>query len=125
MTWTGANDAGSRTYAANQRAAVIAELRRHVGKNHATTMNDLAIACRINGRALRQLISDLDGVELLLAFNEDVIYVAETADDADQFTGRLRHQAERMLERVQRRDTLAVTLPRGQMSFDVPGLESR
>ena len=87
MTWTGASDAGSREYRPAMRAAVIAQLRHHVGRRNATTMNDLAIACRLNGRTLRAIISDIDGVEFVLALLDDDVYVAETADDTQQFTG--------------------------------------
>lgn len=110
----GVHGAGGRTYTAAQGRSLSAALKLHEGPTQAVTVEELAMATGVNGRAVRQFLSDYDGVWFLLGGGDDGYFVCEWADDGDGFTRRVASQIKTMQERVDRRRQYAGTLPRKQ-----------
>jgi hypothetical protein len=102
--WTGSKDSGTREYTSDERARVVAELLKHVGSYHATTIETLGKTVHVEGRALRQIISDVDGVDLVVGYDDhDRVFVCEHGYQADHHTAKLLAQARAMQERAERR----------------------
>ncbi len=81
-------------------------LDHHVGSLNRTTMERLCDASGLDGigsRAVRAIISDCDGVDFVVSFGDDGVYVIEYAEQADRGTRRLRAQATAMDARAERR----------------------
>lgn len=110
----GIHGSGGRSYKAHEARLVAAELKYATGLTRAVTVEYLARATGIGGRAVRQILSDFDGVWYLLGGGDDGYYVCEWADEGDSFTRRMRSQVTTMQERVTRRSTFAATLPTQQ-----------
>ncbi len=106
MPWTGRNDGGSQAYTPQQKARVLHELRAHVGIDSPTSSEELARLTGVNGRALRHIFGDIDGVDLVLGFaGRDKLFVCACEAEAQEFTGRLASQAAKMQFRVHRRES--------------------
>ena len=104
-------DPGSRIYSDDQKRRVIAFLEQHRGAENPTTTGEIEAACQIKERALRQLVSDLDGQvvdgwPLVLAYDETHrhLWLATSREEALSTTSRLRHQAYHMNVRCDRRE---------------------
>jgi hypothetical protein len=109
---------GSRDFEDGEYHRVVAELREyHQGEEHLVRTEDLARLCRVEGRALRAILSEADGHEFVLAWGDSGLYVAESQEDAEPGTRRLESQARRMAERAERRRQFMEQLPQLQ-----PGL---
>jgi hypothetical protein len=102
--WTGSKDSGTREYTSDERARVVAEMLKHVSSYYATTIEMLGKTARVEGRALRQIISDIDGVDLVVGYDDhDRIFVCEHSYQAEHHTLKLLSQARAMQERAERR----------------------
>lgn len=118
MTWD-ARGRGSREFTQAQYEAVKKYLLSAcVGMAGLHTTEQLSANTGVEGRTVREIISQLDGMELLLGYlDKKGYFVAETQDEAEHYTGRLASQAQRMLERVIRRRRFAERLPKSQQDF--------
>ena len=103
----GVHGQGTRAYTPAQRSAVVAALRSHVGPDRAVKVAALAAEAGVPGRTVRQLLSDVDGQEMLLAGGNEGVWVASLPDEAEEFTRRMESQIGAMAERVRRRRRLA------------------
>lgn len=110
----GEHGRGAVAYSREQLKRVTSFLQTCTGPRHATTAEEICSICEINGRSLRHLFSEQDGVLFLLAFHKDEIWLAQTVEEAEEFTGRLASQATKMMTRVERRRVYARKLDRQQ-----------
>lgn len=110
MNWDGRN-AGSRSdYDQADRQALIAYMKVNcTGAANAITLKQLSDALMMGGRerAMRQIISDIDGVEFVLGTGDGGQWIAEFYEEAEPGTARLGSQARTMQERVDRRRAFA------------------
>ncbi len=113
----GEHGRGAVSYSKEQLKRVTSFLATCTGPRHATTAEEICAVCEINGRSLRHLFSEQDGVLFLLAFHKDEIWLAQTVEEAEEFTGRMASQARKMMARVERRRVYAKRLDQTQ-----PGL---
>ena len=113
-TAQGVHGSGGRTYTAQQGRALLAALKLHEGRSNPITVEELAMSTGVNGRAVRQFLSDYDGAAFLLGGGDDGYFVCAYADEGDAFTGRIASQIRTMQERVDRRRDFAQQLPRQQ-----------
>jgi hypothetical protein len=107
---------GSREYDDATRDKVLHAFMRLVGKGKGVQVEDLAIASGVPGRTCRQVMADhdsapLNGIVLVLTGGDDGYELATYAEDMDVLTKRLRAQALSLMERVQRREAAAKSLP--------------
>lgn len=107
----GVHGSGGRSYTAAQGRALSAALKAHCGRDQATTIEALADATQVNGRAVRQFLYDYDGTWFLLGGGDEGIYLCEWADEADSLSRRIRSQIKTMQHRLDRREQFAITLP--------------
>jgi DNA-binding transcriptional MerR regulator len=114
MAWSGSKDGGSREYTPADLRRVLSAIEPCRGQNKGTSLNDLSVATRVGGRALRQILSDIDGSAFVIGFDGDNVFIAVTAEETYRMTNRLKSQAREMLNRAERREALAATLPRTQ-----------
>ena len=106
---------GSQSYTPEQAALVLRVFTGHVGHGGAIKVADLAARCNLDGRTVRQIVTDRDGEDYLLGGGDEGYYVATEADDADGLTNRLEATARTTLRRVERRRRYAAQfLPRRQ-----------
>lgn len=120
--WSGAAATGSREYTETDKARVLRELRSgtFTGSGNHTNTESFALHVGLPGRTLRAILSDIDGVDVLLAITppgkggEGGFFVAEYADEADAWTRVLKARARKELNRAERREQFAETLPRMQ-----------
>lgn len=110
--WTGGKDSGSNSYSPAIALRVLSILQGHFGHQNSITPSDLALAAQVEGRALRQICSDLDGTACLLGFDGERYFLAVTADESEEFTNRLQSQVDHMQKRINLRRAFASTLPR-------------
>lgn len=111
MEWAsrsqGVHGQGSRTYKAADYQRVVQALRR-LPEGRVVTVVELSQMSGVAGRAVRNIISDADGVDLLLGGDGNGGYqLARSAGEAERLTLRLASQANRMSQRVRRRSDMA------------------
>ena len=95
------------------RALVEGEIRDAIREDG----GDIAFEA-LEGRTVRAILSDHDGVDFLLAYHNDLLYDAETFEEGIGHTERLRARAKTELDRVGRRERYARTyLQRQQGAF--------
>jgi hypothetical protein len=109
----GLHGAGSREYDSRQASHVLEAIHSSTGRGESLTVEDLVARTDVPGRTVRAILSDADGVELLLG-SAAGYFVCEFADDGDPLTRSLRSQIAAMSARVERRERYAVELPRRQ-----------
>src|SRR5690348_10133380 len=100
MTWQGGHGAGGSEYSEAEYRRVVSNILAHPTRR---TAEEISLATRVDGRTIRAIVSDADGVEFVLTLGEG-IGVATCTDEAHEGTRRLRSQATKMLERAARRD---------------------
>lgn len=111
----GVHGEGAVDYTPQQARRVLADLAVYEGAHRRTTVEQISERTGVAGRTVRQILSDADGVTVLLAGDDAGVYVAAYAEDADRLTRRLESQARRMNERAERRRGYADReLPRRQ-----------
>lgn len=87
-----------------QVQAVIDELSSHLGKRNPITATQLEATLGVNvDRGERNLVSELDGIRLLLGGWNNGYYVAEWAEEAEEGDRRMRSQIASMQDRLDRR----------------------
>jgi hypothetical protein len=81
------------------------------------SVEQVAYLANVNGRTVRAIFSACDGVNFLLGYTDEGVYIATECDDAvNAYTRRLKHQAQHMTDRVKRREAMAARMPlRGQL----------
>jgi len=87
-----------------------------VGPEHAITVADLADRVQISGRALRDVVRDLELAKRVLTNFSDGYYVCVTPDQATSATRRLVSQVQNMQARIDARRTMTAELARRQAS---------
>ena len=100
---------GGRNYTAAQARRVFDCMKAST----TMTVEDIADATGVHGRAVRDIIRDYDGVWYLIGGN-DGYQLCEFADDGNSLTLRLHRQVRTMMDRLERRARFAQTLPRRQ-----------
>ena len=109
--YVGSQGAGRRSYTEAEQRRVVAALTEHcVGRENAVSAEtfQLAYCPELEPRTVRAIVSDRDGLDYLLV-NEGIglQYVAETCDEAEGTTAKLRARARTELQRADRRDAYA------------------
>jgi hypothetical protein len=109
----GVHGAGSRNYQPSQATRVLMILKNEcAGPTNCTTLEALAARTGMNGRALREIIGDLEKAHQVLTDFTDGYYVCETPEQAERATRRLESQVLRMQERIAARRHMATLLDR-------------
>ena len=112
--WSGAAQHGSRGYEPADVERVLDALPR--GRQEAVTLRTFAEMLGMDGRQVRAILSDNDGVDFLLAFDDTgLMWAAEWLEDATAHTEKLRARAQTLMARVARRERYGrTTLERRQ-----------
>ena len=108
---------GSRAYSTDESARVRRELLsgRYVGASNVIPVAEFAATVGIEGRTLRAILTDLDGVECVIAYVEDGMFVAEFAEETEGWTRVLQARARKEFARAEKRQAWADEhLPRRQ-----------
>lgn len=107
------HSSGTAMYSDEQKRRVIAFLDAHRGPENPTTTEEIERECGIRERALRQLISEIDGTlvdgwPFLVAYSPDHtrLWLATSPEEARAATRRLRHQAYNLNVRCDRREQI-------------------
>ncbi len=112
--WARDNDSGSSGYSREQVLRVLAVLERHRGRANAISRSDLALAAHLDhqGRTLRNILRELDGVSVLLVHDdaERLLWVAESLGEADATTRKLEAMRNSLTTRINRRKLNAAAL---------------
>ncbi len=105
--WSGAAQTGSREYESADVERVLAALPR--GRQAAMTSRTFAETLGMDGRTVRAILSDRDGIDYLQARDGDLFWDAETFEEGIGHTEMLRGRALSELARVARRERYART----------------
>ncbi len=105
----GIHGSGGRLYDWRQLAAVRAAVLA-TARGQALTVESIVDATGIHGRTIRQILSDIDGLDFLLG-GTDGYFVCEYADESFGLTHMLQSQVETMHRRLARRTAFAPRLP--------------
>lgn len=96
--------------------AVVRDILSHTTPRAALTVEDIHLATGVLGRTVRQIVSDIDGLDFLLG-GTDGYFVSEYQEDAAPLTHALQSQVDTMRFRLDRRTGFAPRLPRRQDSL--------
>jgi hypothetical protein len=110
----GTHGDGARSYKPEQAAAVLHILRNDcVGPDHLMTVDELAdrVGMPGKGRAVRDIVRDLELQHLVLTNFGDGYFVCCTRLEAERSTRRLESQVKHMQERIDARRVMAEYLP--------------
>lgn len=108
----GVHGAGGRACKPEQSNRLLMLLKNEcVGPAHRMTVDDLAARLGMNGRAVRDAISELEKARKVLTDFSDGYFVCETAEQADRATRRLESQVMHMQERIVARLAMAAAMP--------------
>jgi len=77
------------------------------------TVEDIHLATRVEGRTVRQILSDIDGLEFLLGGTAGY-FICEYQEDGDALTHSLQSQVSSMHLRLDRRLSFTPRLPQRQ-----------
>ncbi len=115
-TWTGAIASGSREFTPVERARVLRELLSgsYTGQRNRIPSEQFAGIVGLDGRTVRAILADIDGVECVLGLSDDGVCVAEYQEEAEHWTRVLKSRARAELDRAERRQQVADRLPRRQ-----------
>ena len=105
MPWSGAAQTGSREYDDSDVARVLEALPR--GREHRMKLESLCVLVQMDARTVRQIIADRDGLDFVMAYENDLIYDADFFEQAIPHTEKLRARARSELARVGRRERYA------------------
>lgn len=107
----GVHGAGGRTFKPEQATRLLLILKNEcVGPENRKTVDELATRLGMNGRAVRDVISELEKARQVLTDFSEGYYVCETAEQAERATRRLESQVANMQERIAARRAMAATL---------------
>jgi hypothetical protein len=107
--------AGSREYSPRQVELVTMAIQSHRGPHRAITVADLSLELEMDGRTIRQIIANYDGVTFMTGGGDDGLYACDFADQGEHLSNRLEAHARTELERVARRRAFAEKMPRQQL----------
>jgi DNA-binding transcriptional regulator YhcF (GntR family) len=111
----GVHGAGARTFKPEQANRLLLILQNEcVGPSNRKTVDELATRLGMNGRAVRDAISELEKERKVLTDFSEGYYVCETAEQAERATRRLESQIRHMQDRVVARRDMAANLDRLQ-----------
>lgn len=111
----GVHGAGARTYPPHMATRVLVILRNEcVGREHMMTVESLAARTGINGRAVRDIVRDLELAQLVLTDFADGYFVCQTVEEAERSTRRLESQVANMQKRIEARRQMASRLDQTQ-----------
>src|SRR5215831_8402656 len=112
----GVHGAGSRSYKPEQARRVLLILRNEcVGAEHTMTVDALATRVGLNGRAVRDIVRDLELARMVLTDFADGYFVCRSAAEAERSTRRLESQVANMQQRITaRREMTAGLIPHEQ-----------
>ena len=108
---------GSREFSPDEYARVRRELLsgRYVGASNVIPVAEFASTVGMEGRTLRAILTDLDGVVCVIAYVEDGMFVCEFYEETEPWTRVLIARAQREFARAERRRAYAEdALPRRQ-----------
>lgn len=107
----GVHGAGGRSFKADQANRLLLILKNEcVGPDRRMTVEALAARVGMNGRAVRDAISELEKARRILTDFSDGYYVCETVEQAERATRRLESQVTHMQERVVARRAMAAAM---------------
>ena len=111
--WSGQAQSGSRDYGPADVERVLGALPR--GRQAAVTSRTFTEMLQMDGRTVRAILSDYDGLKYLQARDGDLFWDAESFEEGIGHTEMLRARALSELDRVARRERYArATLQRQQ-----------
>ncbi len=129
QSWRGP-DGGPREFNEAQYGVTVAFMRDHcTGPTNVKKQRDMLAATPemssvyegYDGRTLRAVLREADGVEFCLGGGDEGVFVADCWEDSQGMTGRMASQVSNMSVRIDRRRTFAGKhLPRRQP--DLPGM---
>ena len=97
----GVHGSGARTYRPEQAARVEMILKNEcTGPQRRVTVEGLSDRVGLPGRAVRDIVRDLELARKVLTDFSDGYYVCETAAEAERATRRLESQVRHMQERI-------------------------
>jgi hypothetical protein len=111
-SWSGAAQAGSREYTDVDVVRVLERLPH--GRGEAMSLRTFIDSLAMDARTVRAILADRDGIEFVGAYDGDLFFAAEFAEETRPHTDKLRARARSELDRVGRRERYAATLPRRQ-----------
>lgn len=111
-SWTGSIGAGRREYEPADVERVVRALPR--GRQEAMSLRTFVDSVGMEARAVRAILSDRDGLDFLLAYDDNLMWAAEFAEEGYGHTEMLRARARKELARVARRERFAATMARRQ-----------
>ena len=102
--WSGLAQSGSRDYESADVERVLDALP--AGRQDAVTLQTFSESLGMDGRQVRAILSDRDGIDFLLAIHEGtgLMCNAEFLEDATAHTEKLRARAQTLMARVARRE---------------------
>ena len=103
--WSGAAQSGSRDYEPADVERVLAAIPK--GRQEAVTSRTFAEMLGMEGRTVRAILSDRDGIDYLQARDGDLFWDAAYLEDGIGWTETLRARATSELKRVARRERYA------------------
>lgn len=106
----GIHGTGTTRYTAVERNFVIACVIAGTIHNTPVTVADIAEATGLRGNTIRKIMSDADGVDLLLGGTGNGYIVSSIVEGGAQLTQRLESQVAAMQARIDRRKLYAATM---------------
>jgi hypothetical protein len=111
---SGEKDRGSREYTAREADAVLALVRAHVGPDAAIPLRVIEQATQLEARTVRKILNDADGEAFVVSYDDNLLFLAAVAEEAEGYTRKLEAQARTMWTRIAKRKRFEATLPRRQ-----------
>ena len=105
--WSGAAQSGSREYEPADVERVLDVLP--AGRQAAVTLRTFTEMLGMDGRTVRAILSDRDGIDYLQARDGDLFWDAAYLEDGIGWTETLRARAQTEMARVARRERYAKT----------------
>lgn len=107
----GIHGSGSRDYSPGDEFRIRTALQASAGY---LTVAQLVFLTGCEGRTVREVLSQIDGTDLVLAGGDEGYKIARTVEEAEPMTRRLESQARKMMERATRRRNQSSLLVREQ-----------
>jgi DNA-binding GntR family transcriptional regulator len=108
----GIHGSGGRAYSKGKATLVLHILRNEcVGPDCRITVDDLSGRVGLLGRAVRDIVRDLELAQLVLTNFSDGYYVCTTREQAERATRRLDSQVQNMCARIEARRAMTDRLP--------------
>ena len=105
--WSGAAQHGSRDYEPADVERVLDAIPK--GRDAAMTLRTFTESLGMDGRTVRAILSDKDGIDYLQARDGDLFWDATFLEDGIGWTETLRARAQSEMARVARRERFART----------------